>query len=75
MACVTSPQPVSSGPAVATRVPRETDARTVSRTGADSVDLMEYQAKELFAKHGVVTTLGVVAVSYTHLTLPTNREV
>jgi succinyl-CoA synthetase beta subunit len=24
------------------------------------VDLMEYQAKELFAKHGVVTTLGVV---------------
>jgi succinyl-CoA synthetase beta subunit len=25
------------------------------------VDLMEYQAKELFAKHGVTTTLGVVA--------------
>ncbi|MBJ7358212.1 ADP-forming succinate--CoA ligase subunit beta [Nocardioides sp.] len=25
------------------------------------MDLMEYQAKELFAKHGVVTTLGVVA--------------
>jgi succinyl-CoA synthetase beta subunit len=25
-----------------------------------SVDLMEYQAKELFAKHGVATTLGVV---------------
>jgi succinyl-CoA synthetase beta subunit len=26
----------------------------------DPVDLMEYQAKELFAKHGVTTTLGVV---------------
>ena len=26
----------------------------------DPVDLMEYQAKELFAKHGVATTLGVV---------------
>ena len=25
------------------------------------VDLMEFQAKELFAKHGVATTLGVVA--------------
>ena len=25
------------------------------------MDLMEYQAKELFAKHGVATTLGVVA--------------
>src|SRR3954471_4116966 len=25
-----------------------------------TVDLMEYQAKELFAKHGVATTLGVV---------------
>jgi succinyl-CoA synthetase beta subunit len=25
------------------------------------VDLMEFQAKELFAKHGVVTTLGVIA--------------
>ena len=24
------------------------------------MDLMEYQAKELFAKHGVTTTLGVV---------------
>ena len=24
------------------------------------MDLMEYQAKELFAKHGVVTTLGTV---------------
>ena len=24
------------------------------------MDLMEYQAKELFAKHGVATTLGVV---------------
>jgi succinyl-CoA synthetase beta subunit len=27
------------------------------------VDLMEYQAKELFAKHGVTTTLGVVVTS------------
>jgi len=27
------------------------------------VDLMEYQAKELFAKHGVKTTLGVVVTS------------
>jgi succinyl-CoA synthetase beta subunit len=27
------------------------------------VDLMEYQAKELFAKHGVVTTLGVVVTT------------
>jgi succinyl-CoA synthetase beta subunit len=26
----------------------------------ESVDLMEFQAKELFAKHGVATTLGVV---------------
>jgi succinyl-CoA synthetase beta subunit len=26
----------------------------------ESVDLMEFQAKELFAKHGVTTTLGVV---------------
>src|SRR3954471_23753860 len=25
-----------------------------------TVDLMEYQAKELFAKHGVATTLGIV---------------
>jgi succinyl-CoA synthetase beta subunit len=29
----------------------------------EPVDLMEYQAKELFAKHGVVTTLGVVVES------------
>jgi succinyl-CoA synthetase beta subunit len=29
------------------------------RTGS-IVDLMEYQAKQLFAKHGVVTTLGEV---------------
>jgi succinyl-CoA synthetase beta subunit len=27
------------------------------------VDLMEYQAKELFAKHGVTTTLGIVVTS------------
>ena len=27
------------------------------------MDLMEYQAKELFAKHGVKTTLGVVVTT------------
>ena len=27
------------------------------------MDLMEYQAKELFAKHGVTTTLGTVATT------------
>ena len=27
------------------------------------MDLMEYQAKELFAKHGVATTLGVVVTT------------
>jgi succinyl-CoA synthetase beta subunit len=27
------------------------------------VDLMEYQAKELFAKHGVKTTIGVIATT------------
>src|SRR5205085_6313677 len=45
-----------------TRVPEDPHccaART--RSSKDmSVDLMEYQAKELFAKHGVATTLGVV---------------
>ena len=30
------------------------------RTG-HLVDLMEFQAKELFAKHGVATTIGVIA--------------
>jgi succinyl-CoA synthetase beta subunit len=30
---------------------------------ADPVDLMEYQAKELFAKHGVATTLGAVVTT------------
>ena len=36
------------------------------------MDLFEYQAKELFAKHNVPSTPGrVTAVSYTHLTLPT----
>ena len=32
------------------------------------MDLMEYQAKELFAKHGVTTTLGkVVELSLIHI--------
>ena len=44
------------------RVPRGNPAELLQtrRTGY-VVDLMEFQAKELFAKHGVVTTLGVVA--------------
>jgi succinyl-CoA synthetase beta subunit len=40
------------------RRPSGTPAPTRGLGG--SVDLMEYQAKELFAKHGVATTLGVV---------------
>src|SRR5690242_4324782 len=35
------------------------DSNQPIETGG-SVDLMEYQAKELFAKHGVTTTLGTV---------------
>src|SRR5215217_8860704 len=35
-------------------------AKTSHRQMGEPVDLMEYQAKELFAKHGVTTTLGIV---------------
>src|SRR4029078_7784557 len=40
-------------------------ARAPPRAGARvrDVDLMEYQAKELFAKHGVTTTLGIVVIT------------
>ena len=31
-----------------------------SRRTVETVDLMEYQAKELFAKHGVPVTVGTV---------------
>ena len=34
-----------------------------SDKGRQPVDLMEYQAKELFAKHGVRVTMGVVATT------------
>ena len=34
-----------------------------TRQRAETVDLMEYQAKELFAKHGVTTTLGKVVTT------------
>src|SRR5689334_1739712 len=45
---------VSGAPESPSALPRHR-----SRMGK-TVDLMEYQAKELFAKHGVATTLGVV---------------
>ena len=34
--------------------------------------LHEYQAKDLFRKYGIPVLNGGVAVSYTHLTLPTS---
>src|SRR5262245_40094646 len=40
-----------------------TTAATRSHRSWWHVDLMEYQAKELFAKHGVATTLGVVVTT------------
>src|SRR6478752_4821353 len=44
-----------------TRVPETHPTRPSTRTSP--VDLMEYQAKELFAKHGVTTTLGTVVTT------------
>ena len=51
---------VRSLPRAASAESRESRPERQQRRTGGPVDLMEYQAKELFAKHGVATTLGVV---------------
>ena len=47
----------------------------VSPDVSSRFDLEQYKSALLEAENVVIRPYGAVAVSYTHLTLPTNREV
>ncbi len=58
-----SPMRCRTLPQVSIQFPRASYAQTVTQTDSEAMDLFEYQAKELFAKHDVPTTPGRVTTT------------
>ena len=71
----TSSSASAAATASATATPTPSSAPTVQETGAQGVKVTAPKAQPAFATKAIDMLATLPAVSYTHLTLPTNREV